>query len=181
QVYEGECTTVDDSNADGPPDATAVTDAGDYCTLPSDTACVDLDDGFDEVSGPSVGIYYDETCLEGGDGVTGCGGGGVQVCRLCFINTDTFLLDFPDKRYPDWTICPCCVAETAGVTCQEGFMETAAPAPGPTILEEVEAYYWDGGLPVMGGLSGVIVLCLMCACCLGCSISKDVSLVDKYK
>lgn len=60
-------------------------------------------------------------------------------------------------------------------------METAAPAPGPTILEEVEAYYWDGGLPVMGGLSGVIVLCLMCACCLGCSISKDVSLVDKYK
>ena len=55
-----------------------------------------------ELSGLSVGMYYDEACLEGGGGVSGCGGGGVTECRLCFVNREFWQADFPDARYPDW-------------------------------------------------------------------------------
>lgn len=93
---------VDDSTASGPPDTTSSTSTADLCTLPKDSPCVGLSVGIAEPSGPSVGMYYDETCLEGGGGRSGCGGGGVPSCRICFINREFWSADFPDERFPDW-------------------------------------------------------------------------------
>lgn len=93
---------IDDSNASGPPSTNAKTDSDDYCSLPEEERCVEFDVGVTEVSGPSVGMYYDEACLEGGGGDSGCNGGGVQACRVCFVNRELWQKDFPDRRYPDW-------------------------------------------------------------------------------
>lgn len=93
---------VEDSGAGGPPDSDAETSSGDLCSQPAELACIELDIGVVEVSGPSVGMYYDESCLEGGGGTTGCGGGGVAACRVCFVNRDFWETDFPDERFPDW-------------------------------------------------------------------------------
>lgn len=74
----------------------------DQCDLPEESACVSLDLDVREISGPSVGMYYDEACLDGGGGDTGCGAGGVAACRVCFVNRDFWLADNADERYPDW-------------------------------------------------------------------------------
>lgn len=93
---------MDDSAAGGPPDSAAETSSGDLCRLPEEDPCIHFDVGVVEVSGPSVGMYYDKACLEGGGGQTGCGGGGVAACRVCFVNRAFWMADFPEERYPDW-------------------------------------------------------------------------------
>lgn len=102
QLSAGNCNVVEDSGAGSPPDSDAETSSGDLCTQPSESSCVELDIAVREVSGPSVGMYYDESCLEGGGGRTGCGGGGVPACRLCFVNRDFWNADFAELRFPDW-------------------------------------------------------------------------------
>lgn len=96
------CIVVDTREADGPPETSAQTNPDDYCELPRGTQCVEFGVGVEEPSGPSVGMYYDEACLEGGGGVPGCGGGGVVGCRVCFINRENWNADFPDAKYPNW-------------------------------------------------------------------------------
>lgn len=93
---------MDDSAAGGPPSTDVVTDPDDFCSLPEDSPCVEFDVGVAELSGPSVGMYYDEACLEGGGGDTGCGGGGMEECRVCFVNRALWTKDFPDEHFPDW-------------------------------------------------------------------------------
>lgn len=102
QLGGGTCNVIDDSGAGGPPDSDAETASDALCSLPAKSPCVDLDVGVREVSGPSVGFYYDESCLDGGGGETGCGAGGVPQCRVCFVNRAFWLADFPDERFPDW-------------------------------------------------------------------------------
>lgn len=103
KVDRESCSVVDDSAADGPPEPTAEINANDYCTLPTESSpCVALDIDMPEQNVPSVGLYYDEMCLQGGGGLTGCGGGGQQACRICFVNRELFLNDFPNVRVPDW-------------------------------------------------------------------------------
>lgn len=102
QMSSAPCNVLDSSSKNGPPATDAETSSGDMCTLPTDDPCVGFDVGVAEVSGPSVGMYYDESCLEGGGGDTGCGGGGVTACRICFVNREFWMADFPEERYPDW-------------------------------------------------------------------------------
>lgn len=101
-MNEDGCSNVDDSGAGGPPSSDAETAVEDYCSLPQASPCVGVDTGVQEISGLSVGMYYDETCLDGGGEVPGCNGGGVSTCRLCFVNRDIWEMDFPNERVPDW-------------------------------------------------------------------------------
>lgn len=48
-----------------------------------------------------------------------------------------------------------------------------------SFLQKAEGLYLDGGLPILAVLGGLLGICLMCACCLGRSIRKDVSQVQK--
>ncbi|CAM9857841.1 unnamed protein product, partial [Scytosiphon promiscuus] len=162
EIGGGECSVVDDSYAGGPPEASADTPTEDVCSMPTESPCVSLDVDLREISGPAVGMYYDEACLEGGGGETGCGGGGEPACRVCFVNRDFWLEDFPDERYPDWVDCPCCVAAEYGVTCQEG---EPVPEPEESLLEQAEDFYWEGSTPLLAGLCGLIGLGLITACC----------------
>lgn len=102
KIGGGECSVADDSDAGGPPAVDAETTTGDFCALPEESPCVNLDVAVQEISGPSIGMYYDEACLAGGGGETGCGAGGQPTCRLCFVNRDFWLADFAEERYPDW-------------------------------------------------------------------------------
>lgn len=98
----GTCTVLDDSAISGPPETDLETEWGDQCSLPDGDPCIVFGVGVVEITGPSVGMYYDAACLEGGGGKTGCGGGGVVGCRVCFVNRAYWKKDFPDERYPDW-------------------------------------------------------------------------------
>ncbi|CAN0404060.1 unnamed protein product, partial [Hapterophycus canaliculatus] len=173
QIGDGECSVVDNSSADGPPDVSAETPTEDLCSLPVESPCVDLDVAVQEISGPSIGMYYDEACLAGGGGRTGCGAGGEPACRVCFVNRDFWLADFADERYPDWVDCPCCVAATIGVTCQEG---EPLEEPEEPFLDQAEEFYREGSAPLLAGLGGLIGLGLITACCCCRDIRKTVSI-----
>ncbi|CAB1113376.1 unnamed protein product [Ectocarpus sp. CCAP 1310/34] len=179
EMSNSACNVLDSSSKDGPPATVAETSLGDFCALPADDPCVDLDVGVAEVRGPSVGMYYDESCLEGGGGDTGCGGGGVTVCRICFVNREFWLADFPDERYPDWLDCPCCVADALVVTCQAG-VETGT-ASDESIVEKAEAFYWEGGTLLCASLGGLIGLGLITALCCCRDIRKTNQLALSYK
>ncbi|CAN0313510.1 unnamed protein product [Ectocarpus sp. 12 AP-2014] len=179
EMSSSACNVLDSSSKDGPPATDAETSSGDLCALPADNSCVGFDVGVTEVSGPSVGMYYDESCLEGGGGDTGCGGGGVTACRICFVNREFWLADFPEDRYPDWLDCPCCVADALGVTCQGGG-ETGT-ASDESIVEKAEAFYWEGGTLLCASLGGLIGLGLMTALCCCRDIRKTNQLALSYK
>lgn len=93
---------TDDSNAAGPPSTNTHSESDEYCSLPSEAPCIGFNVGVLEASGPSVGMYYDKACLDGGGGLSGCNGGGVQACRVCFVNRVLWAKDFSDEREPDW-------------------------------------------------------------------------------
>ncbi|CAM9357445.1 unnamed protein product, partial [Laminaria digitata] len=178
QVGGGTCKSVDDSASGGPASTDVKTSSGDYCSLPDHSPCVGLDVGVVELSGPSVGMYYDEACLEGGGGVSGCGGGEVAECRLCFVNREKWLKDFPDLRYPDWNDCPCCVAGALGVTCQGGLVETA---PSRSFLEKAKDFYTGGSFAMVASVSGIIALGVLIALCCCRGIHKDQQKALTYK
>lgn len=66
------------------------------------------------------------------------------------------------------------MANALDVTCQEGD-DVLTAVRDETLLEKVEAFYWEGSLPMIAGMGGLIGLGVIIACCCCRSIRTYVS------
>lgn len=64
------------------------------------------------------------------------------------------------------------MANALGVTCQGGFGKTAA---SQSFVEKAEAFYMDGGTPMVAAMGGLIALGVLTVLCCCRSIRQDVS------
>lgn len=129
-----------------------------YCTLPAQgedfrtSTCTSLSSGM-KIEG--VGLFYDDRCNHAD--LSGCGARSIDACRLCFRNREEWLIAYPFDRIPDWELCPCCVAETFGESCETGGGGGGGPDEGVII-----------GVSV--GIAGVLAI----ACCLSCAFGTTI-------